>query len=849
MKVENLKIFKNASLLASSVALAVSLTAIPAYAYADEVEDNAKPENVQDVKAQEQETKTEDSVKFEGTYETQQEAINTKDTKEQEYQENGYENIESEITKTTTTEQTDNIVEEYVDSTVTTEKDAYTFDNEADANAKKEELESSADGHDVVITVDVNKNTKESGEYDTKEVNETYNSNEEAQNALSDLENDGYEITDSSITQDSHSETVTLDETYETNEEAQNALSDFENTYDNVTGEITHYTTTEETGKIIEELVDTTTTTNANAYTFDNEADANTKKEELESSADGKYVQISVTINHNIVDTGEDETLTINKQFATKEEAEAYLAQLVDDGYEIIDSSITQDSHSETVTLDKTFETKEAAENALSDFENTYNNVTSDGVKENKTDTVIETINGNQAYNTKDAAEAALETFLNDPNNETDEFYFTGEVIGPTGTGEYETTQINEKFSSEAEAQAFLENLEAEGYTIVSYAFTKDTQSQTGSIEQKYNTMEEAEAALANFTNEYPDNVQSNIETIPSGTVYESTTITEDMKIYQIGSTTFVIIKHGHDVYVWTENPLTDEEIVQFKNTYKEIATDSVLTGDVVASNSTIFISGYEDVIEHNGKHFRFIKNDDNEIVIDMDSGGESRVVAGTFEPVIQYLLTASGIKNIELESGTLTGQKQKEILGYFINLAKKAKTYSVSASGTETVLDDSYTLDANASKDIMKDEYSLDVTTTENSYTTYPETYEKDWYKLIADGTKLVMDDTYTLKATAKKPIMVDEYTLDVTTEEKHYNYHFETYEKDWYNLIVKATIPEKEITPEPTPEKKETPKHTKEYSIPQTGDTNDILPLAGLATASLALAGFSLVKRKRRR
>ena len=37
--------------------------------------------------------------------------------------------------------------------------------------------------------------------------------------------------------------------------------------------------------------------------------------------------------------------------------------------------------------------------------------------------------------------------------------------------------------------------------------------------------------------------------------------------------------------------------------------------------------------------------------------------------------------------------------------------------------------------------------------------------------------------------------------------------------------------------------------YHMPQTSDNNDTLPLTGLATASLALAGFSLVKRRDRR
>lgn len=45
MKKENLKIFKKAGILTSSVALAISLTGVPAFAYADEVEENTTIEN------------------------------------------------------------------------------------------------------------------------------------------------------------------------------------------------------------------------------------------------------------------------------------------------------------------------------------------------------------------------------------------------------------------------------------------------------------------------------------------------------------------------------------------------------------------------------------------------------------------------------------------------------------------------------------------------------------------------------------------------------------------------------------------------------------------------------------
>ena len=563
--------------------------------------------------------------------------------------------------------------------------------------------------------------------------------------------------------------------TYETEEEAQNKKDEKEKEYneagyENIKSEITVYTTTEETGNEIEEYTDSTIATETDAYVFDTEEEAQNKKDELENSTNPHDVVITVTINKRTVDTGEDETSSITKTFNSREEAEAYIESLKEEGYEVISSSITQDSHTEEVTLSNTFETKTEAEQALSEFENTYDNVQSEGVKENKTDTVIETIDGTTPYETKTEAEQALEEFLNDPANETDEFYFTGEVTGPTGTGEYETTTINEKFNSEEEALAYIENLENEGYTISNYSFTKDTTQEEGKIEnEKYSTREEAEQALENFKNEYPNDVESSIEEIQAGTVYEAHTITEDMKIYQIGSTTYILIKKGHEYFIWTENELTAAEQAQFKKTYKEVATDNVITGDVIASHGQ-FIYGYN-ITYHtsNGKSFRFVLDEDNEIKIIMDSGAESRVVYGTFEPVNQYVLNATGKKDIELESGTLTGEKSIEKEGYYYNLTKKAKNYSVEATGTETVLDDTYSLEADLSKDIMKDEYALDVTTETKNYTYSKETIEKNWYYLVvnADIPKEETKKTSTdKKVEAKEKVSTNELANPETSD-----------------------------------------------------------------------------------
>lgn len=605
-------------------------------------------------------------------------------------------------------------------------------------------------------------------------------------------------------------ETATFNGTYDTKEEANAKKEEKEKEYnkagyENIKSEINETKTLEETGNVIEEYIGSSIVVEKEKYVYDTEEEANAKKEELESSTDPHDIVITVTINKISVDSGEDETKDITKSFASEEEANAYIESLKEDGYEVTNITITQDSHTEERSIDETYDTYEKAEEALNEFSNKYDDVVADEIKENKTETVIETINGETPYETKDEADAALEEFLNDPNNETKEYYFTGEVTGPTPTGEYETTTINETFNSKEEALEYLDQLEQDGYIINEYTFTNDQGQEFGKLEQKYNSMEELEQALEEFKAQYPNDVTSSVETVEAGTVYEAETITQDMKIYQVGNTTFVIIKKGHDVYVWTADELTEDEQSNFKETYKDIASDHVLTGDVVASDSTIFINGYREFTSSNGKIFTFSLDDNNEIQIDMASGAESRVVYGTFEPVLQYILTASGNKSYDLDSGVLTGEKAKEILAYYVNLVKRAKTYSIKATGNETVYDDSYTLIATTIKDILK-----------------------------------------------------DKFVLDVLTEFKDYNYTSEVIEKIIYNLTVKADVPvitpehKPNITPNPVIKPETIPAKEEEAlkpsTAPQTGDESDLAwPLAGMVGSATALAGVALVKKRK--
>ena len=250
----------------------------------------------------------------------------------------------------------------------------------------------------------------------------------------------------------------------------------------------------------------------------------------------------------------------------------------------------------------------------------------------------------------------------------------------------------------------------------------------------------------------------------------------------------FAIIKDDIDTYVWTEDSLSDEEKTNFKNSYSFIAYDEVLTGEEVSSENTKFINGYSIFQLSDENELTIELGEENEINISNDYGDNFHVVYGTFAPYRQYALYATGKGVNELESGTLTVNvsKEKSVSEYFINYFKMAKKYSVYAS-----------------------------------------------------GNNVVGDDSYNLEATCLKSITTDEYVLDVVTEVKNYEYYSETVNKSLYNLLIEANVKENKLDKEDTEYKK----------VPPTGDTNNmVLPVAGLATSSLVLAGYALTKKRKR-
>ncbi len=590
-------------------------------------------------------------------------------------------------------------------------------------------------------------------------------------------------------------ENVTFSGTYDNEFDAENVKNEKEreyrkNGYQNIKSEIVKYDVQEKTGNVIEKYVDSDISFEKGVYFFDNLEDAYDEKERLETSTNTHDVVVKVDINKTLVDSGEYETVHVNKSFSSEEEVEAYLNSLREQGYEVDDPIIMRDVGSSEVLLDQTFNTYEEAAQALNDFQNSYDLVVTDGIVENKTDTVIDTITNNVPYETEDLAWEAIGEFLNDPENETDEYYFTGEVIESVDDSINETSPINERFDSEDEALEYIWDLEEQGYTVNDYTFINDTEEQVGTNEQRYNSFEEAEAALDEFETNYPDADMISMATIEAGTVNDVKPIMTDMKIYKTGKTPYAIIKDDADVYIWTEESLSEDAQTQFKDTYGNVVSDETLSWEDVASENTMFISGYDTFQLFSGKDASFeLNEEDDEVQVYMDLDDETYIEYGSYEPITQYVLEIPGNSNIELKSGVLVGEKSRNSSEtvYFANFIKKAKTYSVFASGNETVYGDSYNLDADCLKSIM-----------------------------------------------------VEQYSLDVTTEVKKYNYYNEVIDGTCYDLTVTADIVQGLNNDRLRKSDRE---------IPPTGDENNMaVPFAGLATSSAILAGFALTKKRKR-
>ena len=114
--------------------------------------------------------------------------------------------------------------EKYVGSEVETVNDAYTNLTEEEAINKKNELEK--DDHDYKVTVIIKSYTVKVGE-EKITISKSFSNKDEAQSYLDDLVKQGYDVSNTKITQEEMTVSVSLKESFDTLEEANLALEKF----------------------------------------------------------------------------------------------------------------------------------------------------------------------------------------------------------------------------------------------------------------------------------------------------------------------------------------------------------------------------------------------------------------------------------------------------------------------------------------------------------------------------------------------------------------------------------------------------------------------------------------------
>ncbi len=470
---------------------------------------------------------------------------------------------------------------------------------------------------------------------------------------------------------------ISFDGKYDTLEEAEKRKAEKEaeyrnNGYEDIKSEI--ITIKDTKGTEVFDHFDIEVT--IDAYTDLSEEEANELKSELEQDEN-----VTATIKEAGEVYDHDEVTDFSEKFKDDEDAAAIIKAMKDEGYTVSDLNYVYDTDTEEVTLNETFEELKDAEDAANEFKNTYE------VTEEPVITKVE-----------DSTEDVTETYSKD-------------------------------FDDATKADEYKASEEAKTTEDVIYTAEKtETPGETEELNETFDTREKAEAAIAEFEASHAVlDSESNIEEKEAGTIYSGIVITKDMKTYEVGSTTYVIIKHGNEHVIWTEKELTSEEQDTFIESYKE-HEDNVITYRKLKQKHT-FTSGYgESNYSGNGKMFTFYE-EDGKTYIKMESGAESRVIAGEYQPINEYVATASG-HNIT----------------YTVNVTKitKGYDYNVTAKGTKEVALASGTVTGKKSKPVNRKVYSIDVSTKKEVY-------------------KTVYNDDYNLKINAvKKEVINNPKTSD---------------------------------------------------------------------------------------
>ncbi len=211
--------------------------------------------------------------------------------------------------------------EKYVGSETETKENVYTDLTEEEAIQKKNELE--IDNHDYKITVVIKSYSVSAGKEFITIENE-FDSKDDAEKYLKDLEEKGYKVSNTNISQNETTIDVNLNEIFDTEEEAVAALKEFKETNDVLDSNTL-------ISKIRNEKKDISISSKS-TVSYDSLDKAENVKKALAKTADG--YEIYGVIRKETIEKSESK-VTGNVQFDTQEAALAYIEGLKKEGWNV----------------------------------------------------------------------------------------------------------------------------------------------------------------------------------------------------------------------------------------------------------------------------------------------------------------------------------------------------------------------------------------------------------------------------------------------------------------------------------------------------------------------------------
>ena len=290
--------------------------------------------NKANVQSSVKQTIKDQNIRYEGLFDNYDDANIAKLLKIREYATSGFTNVTSAIIETEVEKYTGNIIEVLTGTSKETKKGIFTTKSKEEAESKKKELE--VDNHDKKITVTIRENNIGNKE-DIKEFDKTFDSIKEAKEYIESLKKDEIKV-ESKIDESIVRKDVQISQMYDNKDEFVKAYDALNKAYENKNLQIE-----------IKRDISKDTNYLRNTYTFDTKEEAEAKAKEISKI----YIDTAFGTTYNsyeiagsireINSSASDETRQIDNQtYSTKEEAQKALDDLVNEGYEITSSEITE---------------------------------------------------------------------------------------------------------------------------------------------------------------------------------------------------------------------------------------------------------------------------------------------------------------------------------------------------------------------------------------------------------------------------------------------------------------------------------------------------------------------------